>query len=773
MLLTSGSVSASPTSVRPIPGSHPAAELRATAKLLQDAGIPFIPVFGHNATTYKAAKKTWVKWKIYQTRMPTPQEIDNWLNDKRTGGLAVVNGGLSGILCVDTDTDAAESDYRAAFFDLLGGCTEYTPGGCHRFYRTAEGVTVPRVIKVQDFGELRGEGGYTVIAPTYWQDKHWRAVQGDLLNLHILTEAELERLIAFYRQRIRFVTPKQGEKYALSSLEARSSTPHHIAIPYNNKILKRTDIAYEDVSSEIEYRLGVTEYDANGYSNPVYCPVHNDKHRSASWNRDYKALKCQAGCTTHGFKPGWVSEIDTAAALGLIVNTADTSPLHLTTIKAILKRWKGREGDTLVKFLLAMRLNGYPDGAIFSEPEAIKACGKILGRKGVHAAIQRLIEFCPFASGYPTSTPQKSTLGTKKDGEGDEYCSRASGSPRRESSSPPNISRDTSSLENQNRGRGRPAIRYRMPSEAMLAAGLEIEIKGRLSLTLEELQTRPLMDLLLEQHVTRRPNKYAYRELGKEFGKGASTMRRHAANNPVIERTPTFSKEVEIESAADMAKLTNDSRGARGGRYVQNEWGRKFAATAENVEQALARGQQLTFYEIGVNHFSIKQLEAEQAERQREAMKLKERALRKLGELARAKLLSRERADVRAELREWAKNGDLVKLETFIAEAKMALRTAKVAAKIVPDSDPLLALAVELGAVVRRLEVEAEPPPVLYVCPNCGQTYPAVFGTPPDICPVCNDMTTWRLLTPPAQGESCHQNSNQLQTFRSDAAPSA
>jgi hypothetical protein len=345
--------------------------------------------------------------------------------------------------------------------------------------------------------------------------------------------------------------------------------------------------------------------------------------------------------------------------------------------------------------------------------------------------------------------------------------------PRRESSSFTNISRDTSSLENQNCGRGRPATRYRMPSEAMLAAGLEIEIKGRLSLTLEELQTRPLTDLLLEQHVTRRPNKYAYRELGKEFGKGASTMRRHAANNPVIERTPTFSKEVEIESAADVAELTNDSRGARGGRYVQNEWGRKFAATAENVEQALARGQQLTFYEIGVNHFSIKQLEAEQAERQREAMKLKERALRKLGELARAKLLSRERADVRAELREWAKNGDLVKLETFIAEAKMALRTAKVAAKIVPDSDPLLALAVELGAVVRRLEVEAEPPPVLYVCPNCGQTYPAVFGTPPDICPVCNDMTTWRLLTPPAQGESCHQNSNQLQTFRSDAAPSA
>jgi hypothetical protein len=38
----------------------------------------------------------------------------------------------------------------------------------------------------------------------------------------------------------------------------------------------------------------------------------------------------------------------------------------------------------------------------------------------------------------------------------------------------------------------------------------------------------------------------------------------------------------------------------------------------------------------------------------------------------------------------------------------------------------------------------------ILICPNCGQTYAAIFGTPPDKCDYCRDMTTWKPIEQPS-----------------------
>jgi hypothetical protein len=192
-------------------------------------------------------------------------------------------------------------------------------------------------------------------------------------------------------------------------------------------------------------------------------------------------------------------------------------PLHLTTIKAILNRYPGREGDTVVKFLLTMRLNGYSSGTYFSEADAVKACEGILGRKGVRAAIAKLIKFCPLASMLE-----------------DEFYLPASRLPQcADSPTPPNTSMDTGLQGGkiQKRGPGRPATYYAMPTEAMLAAGLGVELPVQIEITLDELKTRILTELLMEKLIQRHPSKADYAALGVELGKGASTIRRYAAAN--------------------------------------------------------------------------------------------------------------------------------------------------------------------------------------------------------------------------------------------------
>ena len=106
-------------------------------------------------------------WREYQTRLPTEAEIHEWFSDEPMN-LAVVTGAVSGVVVVDADSPAA---LRWATARLV-----YTPWqtktgkGFHLWYRHP-GVRVPNRARIETRDgrlaiDLRGDGGYVVVAPS-------------------------------------------------------------------------------------------------------------------------------------------------------------------------------------------------------------------------------------------------------------------------------------------------------------------------------------------------------------------------------------------------------------------------------------------------------------------------------------------------------------------------------------------------------------------------------------------------------------------------------
>lgn len=69
----------------------------------------------------------------------------------------------------------------------------------------------------------------------------------------------------------------------------------------------------QEVYDQIESRLGVRGYKANGYSYPVRCPLHDDTNPSAGWHRDKHILKCMV-CHSDS---EWALAKQVAEALGI------------------------------------------------------------------------------------------------------------------------------------------------------------------------------------------------------------------------------------------------------------------------------------------------------------------------------------------------------------------------------------------------------------------------------------------------------------------------
>lgn len=121
-------------------------------------------------------------WKRYQTERPTAAQIDEWYDGDRHG-IGVVCGSISGNLtmleCENADIwgllrDHAESSGLGELVDAIAsGWMERTPGGgIHLYYRCEDCRGNKKLARtgeapnIQVLIETRGEGGYSIIAPS-------------------------------------------------------------------------------------------------------------------------------------------------------------------------------------------------------------------------------------------------------------------------------------------------------------------------------------------------------------------------------------------------------------------------------------------------------------------------------------------------------------------------------------------------------------------------------------------------------------------------------
>lgn len=131
---------------------------------MQRWGFSVIPISAES-------KKACVKWKKYQTRRPTWDEIRSW----PAANVAVATGSLSGIAIID-----CESREDAEWFWKTKGKTKtivQSRRGFH-FYFRHPGEHVKNQQRVEGRYDVRGDGGYALCPPSIHKAGRYQFVSG-------------------------------------------------------------------------------------------------------------------------------------------------------------------------------------------------------------------------------------------------------------------------------------------------------------------------------------------------------------------------------------------------------------------------------------------------------------------------------------------------------------------------------------------------------------------------------------------------------------------
>ncbi len=199
-----------------------------TALQAHTMGISVIPI--HPAGPM-GAKRPAVNWKQYQHELASKQQIRHWFTGTNYG-LAIITGAVSGNLeMIELEGRAAHeishlkdlaenSGLDELWQRLTQGWSEATPsGGIHYYLRSTQPVagntklarreSTPNELethpnqKIQVLAETRGEGGYSICAPTpgthHETGRAWTSLFGNPTTVPTFTKEEVEALHSLFK----------------------------------------------------------------------------------------------------------------------------------------------------------------------------------------------------------------------------------------------------------------------------------------------------------------------------------------------------------------------------------------------------------------------------------------------------------------------------------------------------------------------------------------------------------------------------------------------
>lgn len=104
------------------------------------------------------------RWKEYQDRLPTTQELEEWFGGRNGGrNIAIVTGAVSKLVVVDFDGPEGLDQMKK--MGLRSGMVSVTGNGKHMFFRHPGG-DVKNAVKKYPGTDIRADGGYVVVYPS-------------------------------------------------------------------------------------------------------------------------------------------------------------------------------------------------------------------------------------------------------------------------------------------------------------------------------------------------------------------------------------------------------------------------------------------------------------------------------------------------------------------------------------------------------------------------------------------------------------------------------
>jgi hypothetical protein len=314
------------TSPAPSEGNSTLPSLPTQVSWWREAGFSTIPI----ATD--GTKKPLGPWKLYQTAMPTDQDVQRWWGNGHYSGIAVICGQISGnVEMLELESRATDSSsldkvrHQCQIFDaidtwdLLNSTEAYSEmsptGGIHLFYRIAD-HDVPGNTKVarrpatpeelaenpQDtvkvMSETRGDGGYVIVAPTrgicHPSGESWEKLTGSYGDVPTISWAQRNALHAAIREALDEMPPEPTRLLPVTPVTPQGPS---VGLRPGDDWAARTDLG-ELLSGhgwEFSHRQGVEEY----WTRPGKSV--KDGH-SASWNYKGTGLFYVFSTAVEGFE---------------------------------------------------------------------------------------------------------------------------------------------------------------------------------------------------------------------------------------------------------------------------------------------------------------------------------------------------------------------------------------------------------------------------------------------------------------------------------------
>ncbi len=118
---------------------------------------------GKSGTHTDEDKRPCIKWKEYQTRLPTRREIDDWLRQWPRCNWLLITGGMSNVVVLDIDSqEGVEEVKRRGGFDKETPIVR-TAKGWHIYFQHP-GFGVRNRVRFIPGCDLRGDCGYVLAA---------------------------------------------------------------------------------------------------------------------------------------------------------------------------------------------------------------------------------------------------------------------------------------------------------------------------------------------------------------------------------------------------------------------------------------------------------------------------------------------------------------------------------------------------------------------------------------------------------------------------------
>lgn len=237
-------------------------------------GIAVIPVL-------PGSKKPFVRWRRYETQLPTEHDLARWFAAGRMMNVAVVCG-WRGLTVLDFD-DTQQYVSWLAWTATAGSAARKVASDTYRV-RTSRGMHVYLFVDEAprcghfEWGDIKGCGGYVLIPPSvHPSGTIYQAVDDSAPILRVRSLAE--------------VIPDAPEPPPPPPLPLTAVAPMSSLWPMTRAEEVRAAVPITSFFPDARVTGG------NGRWMMAHCPWHDDKHESLWIDSEKGICKCYAGCT--------------------------------------------------------------------------------------------------------------------------------------------------------------------------------------------------------------------------------------------------------------------------------------------------------------------------------------------------------------------------------------------------------------------------------------------------------------------------------------------